>query len=143
MRQLAVPTAFSGIHFVAAVACMRSAAAGTVVTVVVLVLPDIHRSLVVGAATVVVVGVVATVAASDAGAAIVVVSVVAGAVDVGVSTWVLSAAMLSTPLVCPVQTCPYPSVLSLSILVQLLFHPATFCSARACMHLRTFGRHPV
>ena len=107
-----VPTAVSGIHFVDAVACMCSAAAGTGVAATVLVLPDIHCSLVVGAATVVVVGVVASVAASDAGAAIVIVSVVAGAVDDGVATWVLSAAVLSMPLVCPVQTCPSPSIFS-------------------------------
>ena len=142
MRHLVVPTAVAGIHFVAAVACMCFAAAGTVVGDAVLVLPDIHCLLAVGDATAAVVGVVATVATSDAGAAIVAASVVAGAVDAGVATWVLSDAVLSTPLFCSVQTCPYPSVLSLSILVQLLFHPATFCAARACMHLRTCGRHP-
>ena len=102
MRHLVVPTAVAGIHFVADVACMCSAAAGMVFADVVLVLPDIHYSLEVGAATAVVVGVVATVAASDAGAAIVAVSVVAGAVAAGVATWVLSAAVFSTPLVCPV-----------------------------------------
>ena len=108
-----------------------------------LVLPDIHCFLAVGAATDGVVVVVATVAASDAGAAIVVVSVVAGAVSAGVATWFLSAAVLSMPLVSPVQTCPSPSVFSLSIYVLLYFHPATFCAARACMHLRTCGLSPV
>ena len=66
-----------------------------------------HCLLAVGAATAVDVCVVATVAASDAGAAIVdviVVAVVSGAVAVGVATWFLSAVVLSTPLVCPVQT---------------------------------------
>ena len=144
MLQFVVPTAVAGIHFVAAVACLCSATDGTVVAAAVLVLPDIYFSLVVGAATAaVVVGVVSTVAASDAGAASVVVSVVAGAVAAGVATWVLSADVISTPLVCPVQTFPSPSVLSLSTLVQILFHSATFCAARACMHLRTCGRHPV
>ena len=109
----------------------------------VLVRPDIYCSLAVGAATAAAVGVVATVDGSDAGAAIVAVSVIAGTVADGFTTWVLSADVLSTPLVCKVQTCPSPSVLSLSILVQILFHPETFCAARACMHLRTCGRHPV
>ena len=140
---MGVPTAVAGIHFVATVACMCSAAAGTDVAAEVLVLPDIHCLLAVGAITVAVVGVVATVAVSDAVAAIVAVSVVAGSVADGVATWVLSDAVLSTSLVCPVHTCPYPSVFSLSILVQLLFHPATFCAARACMHLRTCGPHHV
>ena len=143
MRHLVVPTAVAGINFVDAVACMCSAAAGTVVAATMLVLPDIHCSLVVEAATVVVVGVVATFVASDAGAAIVVVSVVAGAVAAGVSTWVLSAAVISTPLVCPVQTCPSPPAFPLSILVQILFHLATFCATRACMNFRTCRRHPV
>ena len=66
--------------------------------------------LAVGAATADVVGVVATDAASDAGDATVSVSVVDGAVVVGVATWVLSAAVLSMPLVCPVQIRPSPSV---------------------------------
>ena len=110
MRELVVPTAVAGIHFVAAVACICSSAAGTVVSAAVLVLYDIHCSLVVGAATDVVVGMVSTVAASAARAAIVVVSVVAGTVAAGVATWVLSAAALFTPLVCPVQTCPSPSI---------------------------------
>ena len=78
MRHLLVPTAVAGIHFVAAVACMCSAASGTVGADAVFVLPGIHFSLAVGAAT---------------------------------------AAVLSTPLVCPVQTFPSPSVLSLSILL--------------------------
>ena len=111
MHLLVVPTAAAGIHFVAAVVCMCSAAIGKVVDAEVLVPPDMHCSLVVWDATSVVVGVVATVAASDAGAAIVDVSVVAGAVSAGVSTWIMSAVVLSTPLVCPVQTCPSPSVL--------------------------------
>ena len=103
-----VPTAVAGIHFVDAVACMCSNASVTVFYAVVLVLPDIHCSLAVGAATAAVVGVVATVAASDAGADIVSVSVFAGAVAAGVAMWVLSADVNSTPLVCPVQTCPSP-----------------------------------
>ena len=142
MRHLVVPTAVSGIHFVADVACMCSAAAGMVFADEVLVQPDIHCLLEVGAANAVVVGVVATVAASDAGAAIVAVSVVAGAVAAEVVRGVLSATVRSTPLACPVQTCPSSSVLSLIILVQLLFHPATFFDTRACMHLRTCGSHP-
>ena len=112
-----VPTAAAGINFVASVACMCSATIGTVVAAAALVPHDMYCFLVVGAATAVVVGVVATVAASDAGAAIVdvsVVAVVSGAVagDVadGVATWLLSAVVLSKPLVCPVKTCPYPSV---------------------------------
>ena len=71
-----VPTAVSDIHFVDAVACMCStvacmcyAAAGTFDAAAVLVLPDIHCSLAVGAATAAVVGLAATVAASAAGAA--------------------------------------------------------------------------
>ena len=111
MRHLVVPTAVSGIHFVAAVVCMCYAAAGTVAAAAVLVLPYIHCSIVVGADTAVAVDVVATVAASDAGADIVVVSVVAGAVASGVATWLLSAAVISMPLVFPVKTCPSPSVL--------------------------------
>ena len=142
MRHLVVPTAVAGIHFVAAVACMCSAAAGTVGAAAVLVPPDIHCSLAVGAANAAVVGLAATVAATAAGAANFAVYLVAGAVATGASTWVLSDAVLSTPLVCPVQTCPSPSVLSLSILVQLLFHLATFYAARACMHLRSCGRFP-
>ena len=137
-----VPTAVTGIHFVADVACMCSAVVGTLGAAAVLVLPNIHCLLAVGAATPAVVGVVATVAASDIGAAIVAVSVVAGSVTAGVATWVLSAAVLSTPLICPVQTCRSPSVLSLSFLVHLLFHPETFCAARTCMYLRTCGSHP-
>ena len=49
MRHLVVPTAVAGIHFVAAVACMCSAAAGTVGAAAVLLLPDIHCLLAVGA----------------------------------------------------------------------------------------------
>ena len=146
MRHLVVPTAVAGIHFVATVAFMCSDAAGTIVTAAVLVLPDIHFLLAVGAATTAVVGVVATVAASDAGAAIVdvsVVAVVAGAVAAGVATWFLSAVVIYTPLVCPVQTCPSPYILSLSIHVLLPFHPATFCAAHVCMHLCTCGPHQV
>ena len=115
MRHLVVPTDVAGIHFVADVACMCSVAVGTVGAAAVLVLPDIHCLLAVGATTAAGVGVVATVAASDA--YIVAVSVVSGTVAAGVVTWVLSAAVLSMPLVCPVQNCPSPSVLSLSILV--------------------------
>ena len=137
-----VPTAVAGIHFVAAVACMCSAAAGTFGDSAVLVIPDIHCLLAVGAATGAVVGLAATVDASAAGAANFAVYVVAGAVATGASTWVLSDAVLSTPLVFPVQIFPSPSVLSLSILVQPLFHLATFYAARACMHLHTCGRHP-
>ena len=143
MRHLVIPTDVAGIHFVASVACMCSAAAGTIVAADVLVLPDIHCLLAVGAITAAVVGVVATVSASDAEAAIVFVSVVAGSVSDGFATWFLSAAVLSAPLVCPVQTFPSQFFLSLFILVQLLFHPATFCAARECIHLRTCGRHPV
>ena len=143
MRHLVVPTAFAGIHFVAAFACMCSSVAGMAGADALLVLPDIQCSLAVGASTAAVVGLVSTVAASDAGAAIVSVSVVAGAVAAGISMWVLSAAVISMPLFFSVKTCPSPSVLSLSILFQLLFHPATFCAARACMHLRTCGPHHV
>ena len=144
MRYLVVPTAVAGIHFVTAVACMCSAVSGTVSAAAVLVLPDIHCSLAVGAATVAVVGVVGTVASSDAGAVIVAVSLIAGYVAAGFDTWVLSDDVLSTPVIFPVQTCPSPSVLSLSILFQpqLLFHLETFYTARACMHLLTCGRHP-
>ena len=60
MLHLVVPTAVAGIHFVEAVACMCSAAAGTVGAAAVLVLPDIHCLLAVGVATAAVVGVVAT-----------------------------------------------------------------------------------
>ena len=109
MRHLVVPTAVAGIHFLAAVACMCSDAADKVVAAVVLVLPDIHFSIDVGAATDAVVGVVATVSVSDAGSAIVAVSMVAGAVAAGVATWVLSDDVISTPVVCPVQTCPSTS----------------------------------
>ena len=140
-----VPTAVSGIHFVASVVCMCSAAAGTFDATSVLVLLDIHCSLAVGATTAAVVGLDATFSASAAGAAIFSVSMVAGAVAgavaAGVAMWVLSAAVISTPLVCTVQTLPYPSVLSLSILVQPLFHLATFYATRACMHLCKCGRH--
>ena len=135
-----VPTDVSGIHFVAAVACMCSAADGTFGAAVVLVLPDIHFSLAVESATAAVVGLSATVVASSAGAANFAIFVVAGAVAAGVSTCFLSAVVLSTPLVCPVQIFPSPSALSLSLLVQPLFHLATFYAARACMHLHTCGR---
>ena len=141
MRHLVVPTAVAGIHFVADVACMCYAEAGTFGTAVVLVLPDIHCLLDVGAATADVVGLAATVAASAAGASNFAVSVVAGAVAAGVATWFLSAPVISTSLVCPVKIFPSPSALSLSILVQTLFHLATFYAARACMHLRTCGRN--
>ena len=137
-----VPTSVSGIHFVNAVACMCSAAVGTFGAAAVLVLPDIHCSLAVGAATSAVVGLAATVAASAAGASNFSVSVVSGAVASGVATWVLSSALLSTLLVFSVQTFPFPYVLSLSILFQPLFHLATFYAALAHMHLRICGRHP-
>ena len=146
MRLLVVPTAASGIHFEATVACMCSAEIGMVVAAAVLVPPGMHCSLAVGATNPVVVGVVATVAASDDGAAIVDVSVVAvdaGAVATGVATCFLSAVVISTPLVCPVQTCPSPSFLSLSIHVLLSFHPATFFAVRVCMHLRMCRPHHV
>ena len=143
-----VPTAVASIHFVDAVACMCStvacmcyAAAGTFGAAAVLVLPDIHCLLAVGDATDAVVGLAATVAAYAAGAANFAVSVVAGTVAAGVATWFLSAAVFSMLIFCPVQIFPSPSVLSLSILVQPLFHLATFYAARACMHLRTCGRH--
>ena len=146
MLLLVVPTAAAGIHFVADVACMCSDMDGTVVAAEVVVPHDMHYSPAVRDFTAVVVDAVATVAFSDAGVAIVAVSVaavVAGTVAVGVTTLSsLSDAAPSTPLVCPVQTCPSPSVLSLSILVQLLFHPEWFYAARACMHLRTCGRQP-
>ena len=147
MRLLVIPTADAGIHFVDSVACMCSATIGTVVAAALLVPPDMHCSLAVGADTAGVVGVVATVAASDSGAAIVAVSVAtvfAGAVDVGVATLsALSASAPSTPLVCPVQIFCYPSVLSLSTHALRLFRPAKFCAARACMHLCTCGPHHV
>ena len=107
MRLLVVPTAAADTHFEDDVACLCSAAIDTVFAATVLVPPGMHCLLAVGAATAVVVGVVATVAASDAGAAIVdvsMVAVVADAVADGFSTWFLSAVVLSTPLVCPVQT---------------------------------------
>ena len=99
-------TAADGIHFVAVVACMCSAAVGTVVAAVLLVPPDMYCLLAVGDATAFVDGLVAIVAASDAGSAIIVVSLVAvvdGAVTSGVATSVLSTYVLSTPFVCPVQ----------------------------------------
>ena len=107
MRHFLVPTAVSGINFVVSFVCMCSAAAGTVGAAVVFMLQDIHCSLAVEAANSDVVGVVAT----DAGAATVSISVVAGPVAAGVATWVLSDAVLSKTLVCPVQTWPSPSVL--------------------------------
>ena len=110
MRHLVVPNAVAGINFLASIVCMCSAAAGTVGTSAVLVLPGIHCSLAVGSTTAIVDGLVATDGASDAGSATVAVSVVAGAVSAGVSTWFLSAAVLSKSLVCPVQTCPSPYV---------------------------------
>ena len=141
MLLLVVFTAAASIHFVAAAACMCPAVAGIVVATEVVVPPDIHCLTDVGAATAVIVDVVAIVAASVAGAAIVAVSVaavVAGAVAFGVATLTsLSAAAPSTPLVCPAQTCPSPSVLSLSTHVLRLFHQAKFCAVCACMHLRT------
>ena len=139
MLLLVVPTTAAGIHFLAAVACMCPAVAGTVVSAEVVVPPDMNCLPAVGDSTAVVV--------SDAGAVIVYVSVAAvfsGSVYVGVTTVSsLSAAAPSTPLVCPVQICPSPYVLSLSTHVLRLFRPATFCAARACMHLRTCGPHHV
>ena len=115
MLLLVVPTDADVIHFVAAVACMCPAASSTVVADEVVVPPDMHCSPDLGSATAVFVDVVATVYASDAGAAIVAVSVAdvfSGAVAVGVATLsALSSAAPSTPLVCPVQTYPSPSVL--------------------------------
>ena len=71
MLLLVAPTAAAGIHFVADVAFMCPAAAGTVFAAEVVVPPDMHCSPAVGAATAVVVDVVVIVAASDAGDAIV------------------------------------------------------------------------
>ena len=125
-----VPTSVAGIPFVASFACMCSAPAGTFGAAVVVVLHDIHCSLAVGAATAAVVGLDATVAASAAGADSFAVSLVAGAVAAGVATWFMSAAVLSTPLVCPVQIFPSSSAShypSLSI-------P---CSIWQCFMLRT------
>ena len=145
MLLVVAPTADAGIHFVAAVSCMCPAASGTVVAAEVVVPPDMHCLPAVGAANAVVVDVVAIVAASDAGAAIFAVSVasvVAGAVAVGFATvTALPADAPSMPLVCPLQTCPSPYVLSLSTHFLHLFHQATFCAARACMHLRTCAPH--
>ena len=137
-----VPTAVDGIHFLDAVACMCSAVAGTFGAAAMLVIPDINCLLAVGVDTSTVVGLAATVAASTAGAANFDVSVVAGTVAAGFATWVLSADVFPAPLVCPVQTFPSPSVLSLSILVHPLFCLSMFYAARACMHLRTCGSHP-
>ena len=146
MLLLVAPTAADGIHLVSAAACMWPAVAGNVAAGVV-VPPDMHCSPIVGAATDVFVDVVSIVAASVAGAAIVAVSVAAviyGVVAVGVDTLItLSSSVPSTLLVCLAQTCPSPFDLSLSTLVLLLFHRATFCAARACMHLRTCGPHHV
>ena len=137
MLLLVAHTAAAGIHFVADVACMCPAAAGTVVAAEVVVPPDMHCLPAVGAATAAVVDVVAIVAVSVS-------AVFAGAVAVGVAMLsALSADAPSTPLVCPVQTCPSPSVLLLSTHVLRLFHQANFCAARACMHLRTGGRPHV
>ena len=144
-----VLTTDDGMHLMAsaAVACMCPAASGTGVAAEVVVPPDMNFSPAVGAATAVVVDVVAIFAASVSGASIVAISLddfVHGAVDFGVSTFTaLSAAAPSTPLVCPAQTCPSPSVLSLSTHVLRLFHQATSCAARTCMHLRTCGPHHV
>ena len=146
MLLLVAPTAAAGIHLVDAAACMCPAAAGTVVASEVVVPPDMHCLPLVGASTDVVV-VVAIVAASIAGDTIVAISVaavIAGVVAVGVATLTaLSAAVTSKLIVFLAQTCPSPFVLSLSTLVLLLFHQATFCAARACTHLRTYGPHHV
>ena len=56
MRHVVVPTAVAGIHFVADVSCMCSAAAGTVGAAAVLVLPGIHFALAVGAAAAIIGG---------------------------------------------------------------------------------------
>ena len=107
MRLLVVPTDAAGIHFVAAVACMSSSVIGTVVAAEVVVPPDIHCLIVVGAATFVVVSVSVTVAVSDDEAAIVdvsVLAVVAGAVASGVATCFLSTIVISMPLCFPLQT---------------------------------------
>ena len=58
MLPLVVPTAASGIHFVAAAVCMCPSVAGNVVANEVVVPPDMHFSPAVGAATAVVVVVV-------------------------------------------------------------------------------------
>ena len=108
MLLLVAPTAVPGIHVVADVACMCPAEADNVVAAEVVVPPDMNCSPAVGTATAVVVDVVAIVSVSVS-------AVFAGAVVVWVD--MLSAlydAAPSTPLVCPVQTCPSPSVLSLS-----------------------------
>ena len=147
MLPLVVPTAAAGIHLVAAAACMCPAVAGTVVGAEVVVPPDMHCSPSVGTDTTVVVDVVAIAADSVSGAAIVAVSVaavVAGEVAIGVATLTaLSSAEPSMPLVCPAQTCPSPSVLSLPNQVLRLFHQSTSCTARACMQLCKCGPHHV
>ena len=149
MLPLVVPTTSAGIHLgdAAATACMCPSAAGTVVAAEVVVPPDMHCLPDFGAAAAVVVDVVDIAAASVAGDATVAVSVadvVARKVAVGVATLTaLPAAAPSMPLFCPAQTCPFPYVFSLSNQVLLLFHQATSCAARACMHLRTFGTHHV
>ena len=144
MLLFVAPISAAGIHLVDAAACMCPSAAGTVDAAEVVVLSDMHGLPVVGAASSVVV-VVAIVATSVAVATIVAISVAAvfaGVVDVGVATLIfLPLAVLSMLLVCLVQICPSQFVLSLSTLVLLLFHPATFCAAHACMHLRTWGPH--
>ena len=106
-----------------------------------------HCSPAVGAAIAVVVDVFAIVAAYVPGASIVAVSVaalVAGTVTVGVAALTVRPdAAPYMPLVCPAQTCPSPSVLSLSNHVLRLFHQATSFAARAFMHLRLCGPHQV
>ena len=145
MLLFVAPISDAGNHLVADAACMFPAAADTVVATEVVVPSDMHGLPVVGAATDVVV-MVAIVAASVAVADIVAVSVTAvfsGVVSVGVATLIfLPAAVLSMLIVCLAQICPSPFFLSLSTLVLLLFRPATFCAARACMHLCTCGPHP-
>ena len=152
MLPLVVPTADSGIHLVkaaAAAACMCPAVAGTVLSAEVVVTPDMHCLPVVGVVTVVVVvvdvvAIAAAYVAGDATVAVSVAAVVAGAVVVGVATLTaLPDAAPYMPLACTAQTFPYPYVLSLSNHVLRLFHQATSCAARACMHLRLCGPHQV
>ena len=147
MLLLVFPTTAAGINFAAYDACMCPAVDGTFFADKVVVPTDMHCLPAVGAASAVVVDVVAGVAAFVAGAAIVAVYVAALVVDVvavGVATLTsLSAAAPSTLLVCPAQTFPSPSVLSLSTHVLRMFLQATFFAARACMHLCTCRPHHV
>ena len=145
MLLFVAPISGAGTHLVASDACMCPDADGSVVAADVVVPSDMNGLPVVGATNTVFV-VVEIIAASITVAAIVAVSVAAvfaSVVGVRVSTLVfLNVAVLSTLLVCLAQICPYPFVLSLSTLVLLLFRPATFCAARACIHLCTCGPQP-